>query len=324
MRLVYYGTPAIAVPSLLRLVGDGRAPLLVVTRRDRPRGRGLAVGPSPVRVAAESSGIPVATPARAGAPEEVERVRSLGPDLIVLVAYGQILSRELLAVPHIGAINVHFSLLPRHRGAAPVQSAILAGDPMTGVTTMWMTAGLDEGPTFLSISTPIGSDEDGGSLGARLAQLGAQCLSDTLARIERGEIVRAEQDPSRATYAPKITSADARLSFADDPAAFARKVLAFAPEPGAYLDLGRERLLVLAASPGTVHEAAASPRGPDEAAASPGTVRSLDRGRGLEIDCGCGSVWLRIVRPSGRKTMDGYDYANGARLKPGARLSAQS
>jgi methionyl-tRNA formyltransferase len=313
VRLVYYGTPPIAVPPLLRLVGDGRAPLLVVTRRDRPKGRGLVSGPSPVRVAAEERGIPVAMPAHPGAPEEIERLRSLGPDLIVLVAYGRILSPEVLAVPHIGAINVHFSLLPRHRGASPVQAAILAGDPMTGVTTMWMTAGIDEGPTFRSLSTPIGPDEDAGSLGARLADLGAQCLSETLARIERGETVRAKQDSSRATYAPRLASKDARLSLADDSGAFSRRVRAFAPDPGAYLELERERLLVLAASPGISQEETVTP----------GAVRALDRDRGLEIDLRRGSVWLRSVRPSGRKTMSGYDYANGARLKPGARLAVK-
>ena len=174
MRLVYYGTPALAVPALTRLVDEGRSPLLVVTRRDRPQGRGLVAGPSPVRAAAEARGIPVATPARAGAPEELARLRALGPDLLLLAAYGQILSPEVLAIPRIGALNVHFSLLPRHRGASPIQAAILAGDRETGVTTMWMTEGLDEGPVFSSLRTPIGPEEDAGSLSARLAELGAR------------------------------------------------------------------------------------------------------------------------------------------------------
>ncbi len=321
MRLVYYGTPSIAVPPLLRLIQDGRPPLLVVTRRDRPKGRGLQSAPSPVREAALAHGIPVVTPARAGAPEEVARLLDLKPDLLVLVAYGQILSREVLAVPAIGAINLHFSLLPRHRGASPVQAAILAGDAETGVTTMWMTEGLDEGPTFLAESTPIGPEEDAGALGARLASIGARCLSETLSRIERGEIERRAQEPAQATHAPKIRSEDARLSFGEDAAAFARKVRAFTPEPGAYLDLEGERLQILAASPGDVE--GGTPPGDAAGQAPPGTVRAVDRTRGLEIQLQSGSVWLRTVKPGGRRAMGGSDYANGARLKPGARLPAR-
>ncbi len=319
MRLVYYGTPALAVPTLNRLVDEGRAPLLVVTRRDRPKGRGLTVGPSPIRAAAESRGLPVATPAKAGAPEEIERVRALKPDLLLLAAYGQILSPELLAVPRIGALNLHFSLLPRHRGASPIQAAILAGDTETGVTTMWMTERLDEGPLFASCSTPIGPDEDAGSLTARLAELGAACLSETLARVERGEAIRDAQDSSRATYAPKITRESTRLSLRDDPVLFSRKVRAFSPKPGAHLALGSgDSLQVLAATPGGAPA-------PGSAVASgsaplPGTVLALDRERGLQVALGQGSVWLRRVRPGGRKEMGGQDYANGARLTPGARL----
>jgi methionyl-tRNA formyltransferase len=313
VRLVYYGTPSLAVPPLIRLLEDRKPPLLVVTRRDRPSGRGLALAPSPVRAAAEARGIPVSTPARAGAPEEIERLRALDPDLLVLVAYGQMLSPELLGVPRIGAINIHFSLLPRHRGASPIQAAILAGDQETGVTAMWMTQKLDEGPVFSSLSTPIAPDEDAGSLGARLAELGARCLSETLSRIEGGEIVRLDQDDAGATYAPKLKREDSRLSLADDPVRFTRKVRAFAPEPGAYLELEGERLQVLTASPGST-AAPPEPKGP------PGAVLALDRERGLEIGLEQGSVLLQSVRPSGRKAMPAFAYANGARIKPGSRL----
>jgi len=230
----------------------------------------------------------------------------------VLVAYGQILGPELLRVPRIGAINLHFSLLPRHRGASPIQAAILAGDRETGVTAMWMTERLDEGPVFSSLSAPIGPDEDAGSLGTRLAELGARCLSETVSRVEGGEIVRRDQDSSRATYAPKLKREDARLSLADDPVRFTRKVRAFAPEPGAYLELERERLQVLAASPGSIGES--ETKGP------PGVVLALDRERGLELALSQGSVLLRSVRPSGRKAMAAFSYANGARLRAGARL----
>jgi methionyl-tRNA formyltransferase len=316
VRLVYYGTPALAVPPLIRLVGDGLAPLLVVTRRDKPKGRGLKAQPSPVREAAESRGLPVVTPARAGAPEEIERLRALEPDLLVLVAYGQILSPELLTIPRIGALNVHLSLLPRHRGASPVQAAILAGDSSTGVTTMWMTEKLDEGPVFASLATAIGPEEDAGSLSARLAELGAECLSGTLARIGRGEVVRDAQDSSRATVAPKFGREDARLTLDQDALSFTRKTRAFAPEPGAFLDLEGGDLQILAASLGPDHATG-------EGEKVPGAVLAADRERGLHVSLGKGSVWLRTVRPSGRKAVSGYDYANGARLKPGMLLRAK-
>ena len=311
MRLVYYGTPAIAVPPLERLAREGRAPLLVVTRRDRPKGRGQRVGKSPVRETAEALGLPVATPARAGAPEEIERVRALEPDLLVLVAYGQILPPPLLSAAKLGALNVHFSLLPRHRGASPVQAALLAGDRETGVTTMWMTEGLDEGPVFLRAATRIEDGENAGALGARLAELGAECLARTLDRIERGDVERSEQDTSRATYAPKIPSDAGRLPIDLEPEELARRVRAFTPDPGAFLDLEGGRLLVTEADAG-------DPAGTGVAPA--GAVRAVHRERGIEIALSKGSLWLRRVRPAGRREMSGFDYANGARLKPGARL----
>ena len=308
MRLVYYGTPALAVPPLARLVSDGRPPLLVVTRADRPRGRGMKTGKSAVRDAAESLGLPVATPPRAGAPEELDRIRALSPDLLIVTAYGQLLPPALLEIPRQGALNVHFSLLPRHRGASPVQAALLAGDRETGVTTMWMTEGLDEGPIFLSRSTPIHADEDAGALGSRLSLLGAECLAESLARVEGGDTVRREQDASAATYAPKLAGDAGRLTL-DRPAdEFARRVRAFTPDPGAYLALGAERLSVLAAE------------ADGDAGAPAGDVVALDRERGIRVALEQGSVWLRRVRPSGRRAMSGSEYANGARLKPGARL----
>jgi methionyl-tRNA formyltransferase len=317
MRLVYYGTPEHAVPPLRRLAQGGHAPLLVVTRRDKPKGRGLTVSPSPVRAAAESLGIPVVTPDRASAAEEVERVRSLAPDFLVVVAYGQILSPALLAVPRVGALNLHFSLLPRHRGAAPVQAAILAGDEMTGVSTMWMTEGLDEGPILLERPEPIQLDDNAGTLGARLAVTGAELLAESLELSARGTAGRHEQDHTRATYAPKVKTADARLSLEGDALELARRVRAYAPEPGAWLDLEFERLVVLSAT------ADQTPALTDASAlATPpvGAVLSVDRARGIRVACGQGTLWLSSVRPAGRKEMSGSDYANGRRLRPGLVL----
>jgi len=309
VRLVYYGTPALAVPPLSRLVSEDRAPLRVGTSADRTRGRGGKRAKSAVRAAAESMGLAVATPPRAGAPDELERIRALSPDLLIVTAYGQLLPRALLEIPRWGAINVHFSLLPRHRGASPVQAAILAGDKETGVTTMWMTEGLDEGPIFLSRSTPIREEEDAGTLGAKLALLGAECLAESLARIEQGDAARREQDPATATYAPKIAPDAGRLTLDRSAEELVRRVRAFTPEPGAYLPLGAERLSVLSAE------------ADGDAGAPPGSVIALDRARGIRIALAGGSIWLRRVRPSGRRDMPGFDFANGARLKPGALLA---
>jgi methionyl-tRNA formyltransferase len=322
MRLVYYGTPALAVPPLERLHRDGRAPILVVTRPDKPSGRGLESGPSPVRRAAESLGLPVATPERAGAADALAQIRALAPDLLVVAAYGQIFPSSLLTVARLGALNLHYSLLPRWRGAAPVQAAIVAGDPKSGVTTMWMTEGLDEGPIFLARATPIGPDEDAGALGARLAALGSDCLAETLDRIERGEIAKTPQDSARATFAPKVRSEDARLRLDDAAPLLARRVRAYTPEPGAYLALREGRLLILSAEAGDA-DAPSSGGGAAPgfgSGAVPGTILRVDPSRGLLIALAKGALWLRRVKPAGRREMGAADYANGARLKPRATL----
>ena len=309
MRLVYYGTPAVAVPPLETLVTSDRAPLLVVTRADRPKGRGLATGRSAVREAAEAMNLPVATPRKAGALEEIDRVRALAPDLLVVVAYGQILPRALLDVPKIGALNIHFSLLPLYRGASPVQAALLAGDRRTGVSAMWMTEGLDEGPVFETIETAIDPDDDAGTLGARLALLGAECLSRALDRIERGDREGRPQDGAHSTYAPKIAPDAGRLDFQTDAGEIERRVRAYTPDPGAFFDTPSGRLTLIGATVA-----------PEEPGAAPGTVIGIDKERGLRIALAQGSVWIAALKPSGRRAMSGRDYANGARLKLGSPL----
>jgi len=323
VRLVYYGTPWQAVPPLDRLVADGHPPLLTVTREDKPRGRGLGLQPSPAKTAALAHGIRVTTPRRASAPEEVERVRSLAPDLLIVVAYGQILSPELLAVPRFGALNVHFSLLPRHRGAAPVAAALLAGDHVTGVCTLWMNAGLDEGPVFLERATTIDPEENAGTLGERLAGVGAELLAESVDRVERGDVVRREQDPALATYAPKLRTGDARLDVAQPAERNARRVRAFTPEPGAWLSLDSGRLVVLAARVGDASDGA-GPRGLDALPQAAGAIVGIDRGRGLGVACAEGTLWIERLRPEGRKEMSGADYANGARLRVGDRLAVNA
>jgi methionyl-tRNA formyltransferase len=296
---------------LEKLAASGRAPLLVVTRADRPKGRGLATSRSAVREAAEGLGLPVATPRKAGAPEEIDRVRALEPDLLVVVAYGQILPRALLDAPKIGALNIHFSLLPLYRGASPVQASLLAGDRRTGVSAMWMTEGLDEGPVFETIETPIEPGEDAGALGSRLAALGADCLARALDRIERGEREGRPQDGARSTYAPKIAPDAGRLDLGLDAGEIERRVRAYTPDPGAFLDTPSGRLTLTGVQPA-----------PEEPGAAPGTVLAIDKERGLRLALAHGSIWIAALKPSGRRAMSGRDYANGARLKPGSSLLA--
>lgn len=310
MRLIFYGTPSLAVPPLHRLVTDGRTPLLVVTRPDKPRGRGMKSGKSDVRVAAESVGLKVEAPARAGAPEEIERIRSLNPDLLIVAAYGQIFPAALLSAAKRGAINLHYSLLPRHRGASPIQAALLAGDRETGVSVMWMTEGLDEGPILLARAMPIEEEDDAGSLGDKLAHLAAECLVEALDRIERGDAPRTEQDPSRATVAPKISNDAGRLLMHEPAETLLRRIRAFTPHPGAHVELPGGRLQITSASYG------------GDAHAAPGTVLGVEAANGIRIATAGGSIWLRRVKPSGRREMTGFEYANGARLKPGDRLDA--
>jgi len=312
VRLIYYGTPSVAVPPLKRLVSDGRAPLLVVTRADRPRGRGLKSGKSAVREAAESCGLEVSTPARAGAPEAIARIRALAPDLLVVAAFGQIFPPALLAAATRGAINLHYSLLPRHRGASPIQAAILAGDRETGVSVMWMTEGLDEGPILLVRRMRIEAEDDAASLGSKLAHLAAECLVEALDRIERGEAPRVAQDPALATYAPKVPNDAGRLSLHAPAEELSRRVRAFTPEPGAFIDAPKGRLQILSASADAAVDG------------EPGTILAVERERGIRVASAPGSLWLRKVKPGGRREMSGYDYANGARLKPGDRVGAVS
>jgi methionyl-tRNA formyltransferase len=331
VRLAYYGTPNAAVPSLERLVSDGRAPILVVTRRDRPRGRGLAASPSPVRAAAERLGLPVATPARAGDPEEIERLRALEPDLFVVVAYGQIFPSELLHVPRLGALNVHFSLLPRHRGASPVQAALLAGDRETGVTVQWMTEGLDEGPVAARRIVPIEDAEDAGALGARLAAIGAEALSAAVATLAAGRVLpREAQDPGRATYAPRIPRDAGRLTLALSAEEIVRRVRGYSPDPGAFFEMPGGRLLVARAATQEAEPPRSVPPSPgDEPRATgasagspvrPGTILAVDRERGVLVALREGAIRLVRVRPSGRREMAAADFVNGARLKPGDHL----
>ncbi|HEY3588070.1 MAG TPA: methionyl-tRNA formyltransferase [Myxococcaceae bacterium] len=240
--MVFAGTAGFAVPSLRALQAAGHEVQLVVTQPDRP-GHRMKVTASPVKVAAEELGLPVYQPERVRAPEAVERLRALAPELMVVVAYGQIIPPSILAIPPLGVLNVHASLLPRWRGAAPVARAILAGDRETGVTIMRMDEHLDHGPVLASRSTPIGEREDAVGLTARLAEMGAELLVETVARLE--QLTPAAQDHAEATHAPKLSREEGELEWALGPTQIDRRVRGLQPWPGATLPTARGRLKVL-------------------------------------------------------------------------------
>lgn len=304
MTVVYFGTSEFAVPALEAVAGHVA---LVVSQPERPSGRGLEARPSPVQRAAARLGLPTAAPARASSPEFVEKVRSLGPDLLLVAAYGQILRPALLDAGRQGAFNLHGSILPEWRGAAPVQRAVEAGRQETGVTLMQMDAGLDTGDIVAVERTPVGPDETAGELGARLALLAAQLASAWLPRLASGDYPRTPQDESKATYAPKLRREEGRIDPSRPAGSEYDRYRAFTPKPGAYLELaGGAELKVLRArlEPGVE--------------APPGTVARTKPE--LVLACAGGGLVLLEVQAPGRKPVAGRDWANGARLAAGARF----
>lgn len=307
MRIVFFGTPAFAVPSLQALL-HGRFTLAgVVTQPDKPQGRSRSelVAP-PIKATALAAGVPVLQPVRPVGDVFLTGLRRLEPDLGIVVAYGHVLRPEVLAVPPRGMINVHASLLPRHRGAAPIQQAILAGDRQTGITIMQMEEGLDSGPILHSVATPVGSDETAGSLAARLAELGASALIETLSLLSGGLVRPQAQDHSRASYAPKLDREAARLLWERDAAVLVRQIRAFDPSPGAWAQHNRGTLKLFNA-----REAQGS--------AEPGTV--LEAGNRLVIAAGSGAVAVTEVQPAGKTRGSVQAWVHGRGIGTGQRLT---
>lgn len=302
MRLAFMGTPEFAVPALEALVEAGHEVRAVYTQPPRPGNRGR-ITPSPVHRRAEALGLPVRTPERLRSRDEAEAFAALDLDAAVVAAYGLLLPRAFLEAPRHGCFNIHASLLPRWRGAAPIQRAIMAGDAETGVTIMRMEPGLDTGPMLLKAATPV-DGKTAGALAAELAVMGARLMVDALARL--GEIEPEPQDAARATYAPKIDKAEARIDWHRDAEALERLVRAMEPSPGAWFEAGGERVKLRAAEAET-GTAAAGPPG-----------RVDDTGR---VTCGAGVLRLLTVQPAGRAAMSAEAWLRGARLGPDPRLA---
>jgi methionyl-tRNA formyltransferase len=306
LRVVFMGTPTFAVPVLDRLVAE-HAVAAVYTRPPAASGRGLKPKPSPVQILAEAHGIPVENPSSLKGDAAAATLAEYRPDLAVVVAYGMLLPRSILDVPRLGCLNLHASLLPRWRGAAPIQRAVMAGDPETGVAVMRMEEGLDTGPVAAAATVAIGPDETSGELHDRLAVLGAGLMSDVLAEVEAGRAVFTRQPEEGVTYARKITNEEARIDWAASAGAVHDQVRGLSPWPGAFFEaeLGRdrERVKVLRT------ELA-------EGAGEPG--RHL--GEGI-VACGSGAVRLSHVQRSGRGPVTAAEFLRGVRLERGATLA---
>lgn len=307
LRVVYMGTPAFAVPCLDRLVADGYELAAVVTQPDRPKGRGQKLSASPAKDAAIGHGLTVLQPEKIKTADFLAELTVLKPDVVVVVAFGQFLPKAILELPPFGCVNVHASLLPRYRGAAPIHWAVMNGETATGVTTMYMDAGMDTGDMILKAELPIGPDETTGQLHDRLSLLGAEVLAATLARVAAGTAPRQPQDNAAATYAPLLTRAVERLDWQSAATAVHNKVRGLNPWPGAYcLHQGRP-LKVWASTPVPTARGKA------------GEVLAASDG-GVVVACGSGALRLTEVQPENRRRMGAGEYARGYGLTAGELL----
>ncbi|WP_395121314.1 methionyl-tRNA formyltransferase [Rhodanobacter sp. FW102-FHT14D06] len=299
MRLAFAGTPEFSVPCFEACRASGAELVAVYTQPDRPAGRGRKLAPSPVKQAALAAGVAVEQPGSLKSAEVQQRLADYRPDLLVVVAYGLILPRKVLAIPRLGCWNVHASVLPRWRGAAPIQRAILAGDAESGVDLMQMEAGLDTGPVLLHRRAPIRPDDTGGSLHDRLAVLGAEVLAEGLRRTLAGEVLVATPQPADGvTYAHKLEKAEAKLDFNRPAIELERQVRAFDPWPVAEAEIAGEPLRIWAAQAIEVDHRAA-----------PGDVLAAGR-EGIDVACGSGALRIAAVQRAGGRRIGAADYLN--------------
>lgn len=301
LDLVFMGTAPFAVPCLEALLDAGHRVAAVVSQPDRPHGRGMKLQPSAVKAAALARGLPVLQPERASRPEFVDQLEHLRPDALIVVAYGQILRTAVLEIPSLGCVNVHGSLLPELRGAAPIQWSIIRGLRETGVTTMFMDAGMDTGDMILKRALPVLPEDTSASLGAKLAALGAPLLVETVARLEAGTAPREPQDPGRATYAPMLERQDGAVCWEWSAETIRNRIHGCNPAPGAFARRGGSVVKLWRA------EVVEGP------AAAPGTV--LDASR-LVVATGAGALRLLEVQAENRARMEGSVYSRGYHVAP--------
>lgn len=310
MRVLFWGTPEFATPPLRALVGEGYDVVGVVTQPDKPQGRSRStLVPSPVKVIALEEGIPVLQPERPRGEEFEAQLQGLAPDISIVVAYGHILPSSVIDLPPLGTLNIHASLLPRWRGAAPIQAAILAGDAETGVSIMRMVRRMDAGPVILQASTPIPEDETYGELQLRLSELGAMALIEALTLVSMGAAQETAQDETVATYAPKVEREHAQVDWNLDARQVARAIRAYDPRPGAFttqrgvdVKLTGVRLAM-------------------DAEGEPGLVLGVGEA-GMLVACGTGGVRVAYVQPAGKRRLAALDWAQGRGVAAGDVLGA--
>ncbi|MCA1567201.1 MAG: methionyl-tRNA formyltransferase [Acidobacteria bacterium] len=322
MRLVFMGTPETAVPTLRRCLEDGHEVVAVWTQPDRPAGRGNKLSASPVKEFALSRGLDVHQPAKIKTDEARELFASHEADACIVVAYGRILPASYLSAPRRGCINVHFSLLPKYRGAAPVNWAIARGETETGATTMQIDVGLDTGAIYLQRATPIGDAETAPQVLARLAALGAELLGETLARLD--ELEPRPQREDEATHAPILRREDGLIDWSASAFEIERRVRGFQPWPNAHTQFRGQRLVIYqAAARNALEEFAEFAAGAHGDGSVAGEVRTA-HGDDLEVACGAGTrLQLSEVQPEGRRRMSARDFINGMRVQAGERLGGE-
>ena len=308
LRTVFMGTPDFALPSLRGLMAAGVDLVGVFTQPDRPQGRGKKLSPSPVKELAQAHDIPVFQPLKLRNPEAVAELRALQPDLIVVVAYGQILPQAVLDLPRYHCINVHASLLPKYRGAAPINKAIVAGETETGVTTMLMAAGLDTGDMLVKRKLTIGPDETAGQLHDRLAELGPETLEETLRQLCAGTLQPEPQDDAHSSYAPMMKKEDGAIDWAQPAARIHNQVRGLDPWPGAYTHLDGQVLKV------------AETRVASHLSGTPGEILAADK-QGVQVACAEGGLVIGELQLPGKKRLKAVDFLSGHPLFAGTLLS---
>ena len=304
MRVVFCGTGDIGVPTLRALLVSSRHDVVgVITQPDKPAGRDMKTRASVIKLLAIERGVPVHQPSKIRSPESIEALESMRPDIMVVVAYGQILPARVLQIPKFGCLNLHASLLPRYRGAAPIQAAILSGDQETGMTVMYMDEGLDTGDILLMARTPIGLSDTAGELHDRLAEIGAPALMEALELLDAGTAPRTSQDPNAATHVGKLKKTDGLLDWHEPASQLALRVRAMSPWPGAFARLGGQIL--------KIHEACMSPQ-----SGTPGEILSVGAD-GISIAAGTDALTLKTIQLEGRKRLAAVDFLRGHPLEVG-------
>ena len=306
IRTVFMGTPEFALATFEGLLDFGLDVVAAYTQPDRPSGRGNKLTPPPVKVLAEARGIPVHQPLKLRAPEVVEGLRALAPELIVVVAYGQILPKSVLEIPRYGCINVHASLLPAYRGAAPINKVIIDGESETGITTMLMDVGLDTGDMLVKRATAIGPFETAGELHDRLALLGRETIEETLRRLCAGTLAPQKQDDGASCYAPMLKKEDGRIDWSRSAVEIHNQVRGLDPWPGAYTSLDGETLKLAATAP-------------EDGGGATGTVLSADAG-GMRVACGAGVLRIGALQLPGKKRLPAAEFLRGRPLPAGTCL----